>query len=175
MKKLYFIAVYPPQKIIEELKIFKQDLALNYENSKALKNDAHITLFPPFSREADIENDIHAAFQKIDTDMNPFEIILNGFGSFSNPKNPVLFVQPEENENLKQLQLNVKEKFSFKNYTFNPHVTVGYRDLTYDNFLKAWEVYQHKIYKTRFLVDKIVLLRHDGKWVQIAEKMLSEK
>ncbi|GAA5099878.1 hypothetical protein GCM10023210_37770 [Chryseobacterium ginsengisoli] len=51
MKKLYFIAVYPPQEVIEEIKIFKKDFALNYENSKALKNDAHITLFPPFSRE----------------------------------------------------------------------------------------------------------------------------
>lgn len=46
MKKLYFIAIYPPRQIIDEIKIFKQDLALNYDNSKALKNDAHITLFP---------------------------------------------------------------------------------------------------------------------------------
>jgi 2'-5' RNA ligase len=175
MKKMYFIAIYPPQTIIEEINVFKQDLAANFANSKALKNEAHITLFPPFDREIELESDIHAAFQKINTDMSPFEITLNGFGSFSNPKNPVLFVLPEENENLKQLQLNVKEKFSFKNYTFNPHVTVGYRDLTYDNFLKAWEIYQHKIYKTKFLVYKIILLRHDGKWVQIAEKMLSEK
>lgn len=175
MKKMYFIAIYPPQNIIQEINVFKKDLAANFANSKALKNEAHITLFPPFDREVELESDIHIAFQKINTDMSPFEIILNGFGNFPNPKNPVLFVQPEENENLKQLQLNVKEKFSFKNYKFNPHVTIGYRDLTYENFLKAWEIYKHKIYKTKFLVDKITLLRHDGKWVEIAEKMFSGK
>lgn len=175
MKKMYFIAIYPPQNIIEEINVFKKDLAANFANSKALKNEAHITLFPPFNREIELEEDIHIAFQKINTDLPRFEITLNGFGRFSNPKNPVLYVKPEENGSLKQLQLNVKEKFNFKNYSFNPHVTVGYRDLTYENFLKAWEIYQHKTYKTKFLVDKITLLRHDGKWVRIAEKELSGK
>jgi len=175
MKKMYFIAIYPPQKIIEEINVFKKDLATNFANSKALKNEAHITLFPPFDREIELESDIHTAFQKIDTNFIPFEITLNGFGSFPSPKNPVLFVQPEENKNLRQLQLNVREKFNFKNYTFNPHITVGFRDLTYENFLNAWKVYQSKSYKTKFLVDKITLLRHDGRWVPIAEKMLSVK
>ncbi|WP_228377971.1 2'-5' RNA ligase family protein [Chryseobacterium luteum] len=103
MKKMYFIAIYPLQGVVDEIKVFKKDLALNYENSKALKNDAHITLFPPFSRDIELESDIHAAFQKIDTDISPFEVTLNGFGSFPNPKNPVIFVQPEANENLNLL------------------------------------------------------------------------
>ncbi|WP_291889890.1 2'-5' RNA ligase family protein [Chryseobacterium sp.] len=172
---MYFIAIYPPQSIIEEINGFKKDLAINFANSKALKNEAHITLCPPFDREAELENDIHEAFQKINTDLLSFEVILNGFGSFPNPKNPVLFVQPEENKNLRQLQLNVKEKFNSRTYSFNPHVTVGYRDLTYENFIKAWEIYQNKSYKTKFLVDKILLLRHDEKWIPIAEKMLTGK
>jgi 2'-5' RNA ligase len=173
MKKMYFIAIYPPQEIIDEVKVFKEDLALNYNNTKALKNDAHITLFPPFERELDLENDIHVAFQKIDTNISPFEITLNGFGSFPNPKNPVLFIEPEENQSLKDLQLKVNEIFNFKNYSFHPHVTVGYRDLTWENYLKAWEIYNGKEFKTKFIVDKILLLRHDGKWIPIAEKKLS--
>ncbi len=51
-------------------------------------------------------------------------------------------------------------------------MTVGYRDLTWENYLRAWEKYQHFPYKTNFLVDKILLLRHDGNWVPIAEKRL---
>jgi len=174
MKKMYFIAIYPPQEIIEEVKVFKKDLMLNYGNSKAIKNDAHITLFPPFSRELELESDIHAAFQKIDTNMSPFEIILNGFGSFPNPKNPVLFVQPETNDNLNILHQRVKQHFNFIKYSFTPHMTVGYRDLSYDNYLKAWEVYKNKEYKTKFIVNKISLLRHDGKWIPFAEKTLQE-
>jgi len=91
-KKLYFIAIFPPQQIIDEVQIFKRDLALHYENSKALKNEAHITLCPPFSREADWEKDIFRAFYDIDTHIDPFEIVLNGFGSFANPKNPVIYI-----------------------------------------------------------------------------------
>lgn len=171
MKKLYFIAIYPPQQIIDEVKIFKQDLALNYNNSKALKNDAHFTLFPPFSREIELEEDIHIAFQKIDTNISPFEIILSGFDGFPN-KSPVLFVKPESNEHLTELYNRVKQHFNFIRYNFNPHMTVGYRDLSFDNYLKALEIYKNKEYKTKFLVDKIILLRHDGKWVPIAEKKL---
>ncbi|MEC3874489.1 2'-5' RNA ligase family protein [Chryseobacterium salviniae] len=171
-KKLYFIAIYPPQQIIDEIKKFKIDLALHYGNSKALKNEAHITLFPPFSREVLLETDIHEAFQRIDTNIPPFEIKLNGFGSFANPKNPVIYVKPEDNEQLKILHQKVKEIFSFINYSFNPHITIGYRDLTWENYLKAWENYKEKEYKTVFLVDKILLLRYDHNWVPIAEKKL---
>lgn len=169
---MYFIAIYPPQNIIEEIKIFKQDFALHYENSKALKNEAHITLFPPFSREITSENDILEAFQKINTTVSPFEIELNGFGSFANPKNPVIFVKPENNGQLNDLYLRVTEIFNFMNYSFHPHVTVGYRNLTWENYLKAWEQYQDREYKTKFLVDKILLLRHDENWIPIAEKRL---
>lgn len=173
MNKLYFIAIYPPQQIIDEVRAFKQDLALHYGNSKALKNDAHITLFPPFTRELERENDIHIVFQKIDTHIPPFEIELNGFSGFPN-KNPVIFVKPEINEPLKDLYNRVKQQFGFGKYSFNPHMTIGYRDLTFENYLKAMDVYQRKEYKTKFLVDKISLLRHDGKWVPIAEKKLTD-
>jgi 2'-5' RNA ligase len=172
MKKLYFIAIYPPQHIIDEIKEFKLDFAVKYESSKALKNEAHITLFPPFSREVNLEADIHKAFQKIDTHLSPFEIVLNGFGSFANPKNPLIYVKPESNEQLKMLYQKVKAIFNFRDYSFNPHMTVGYRDLSWENYLKAWEVYQDKEYKTKFLVDKIILLRHDHQWIPIAEKKL---
>lgn len=172
MTKLYFIAIYPPQSIIDEVKVFKTDLAVNYNNSKALKNEAHITLFPPFSREIELENDILVAFQKIDTHIPPFEITLDGFGGFPN-KNPVLYVKPEINEPLKDLYNRVKQQFKFGKYSFNPHMTIGYRDLTFENYVKAMENYQSKEYKTKFLVDKILLLRHEGKWIPIAEKKLT--
>jgi 2'-5' RNA ligase len=173
MKKLYFIAIYPPQEIIEEVKTFKKDFVENYGNSKALNNDAHITLFPPFSRELELQNDIFKAFNEIDTDLSPFEVELNGFGSFPNPKNPVVFVHPENNAALTELYHKVQQKFNFINYSFSPHMTVGYRDLTWENYEKAWKEYHNKEYKTKFTVDKILLLRNDGKWVPVAEKRLS--
>ncbi|MDQ0068055.1 2'-5' RNA ligase family protein [Chryseobacterium lathyri] len=172
MKKMYFIAIYPPKDIIDKVRVFKQDFALNYDNSKALTNDAHITLLSPFDRDPELESDIHNAFQKINTDIPPFEIILNGFGSFPNPKNPVIFIRPETNENLNLLHQRTRHYFSFGKKSFTPHMTVGYRNLSFDNYLNAWEIYKDKEYKTKFLVDKILLLRHDGRWIPIAEKHL---
>ncbi|EJL72058.1 2'-5' RNA ligase family protein [Chryseobacterium populi] len=175
MKKLYFIAIYPPQQIIDEVEVFKQDLAINYNNSKAVKNDAHITLCPPFCRELELENDIFVAFDKIDTHISPFEIELNGFRSFPNPKNPVLYIHPEENIQLHDLYYRVKQQFRFMRSSFNPHITIGYRDLSFENYLKAWEIYKDTDFKTSFLVNKILLLRHEGKWLPIAEKAVGIK
>lgn len=175
MTKLYYIAIYPPQDIIDEIRVFKNDLVKNFENSRALKNDAHITLFPPFSRELNLEQDIFKAFERIDTNMIPFEIILDGFGCFPNPKNPVLFILPEKNERLLYLQQKVTSVFNFNLFSFNPHVTIGYRDLTFNNFIKAWDKYQNMEYHAKFVVDKILLLRHDGHWKTISEKRLITK
>lgn len=60
-------------------------------------------------------------------------------------------------------------------YSFHPHMTVGYRDLTFENFQKAWKVYKEKEFKTKFLVNEISLLRHDGKWTPIAKRALHPK
>jgi hypothetical protein len=49
---------------------------------------------------------------------------------------------------------------------------VGVRNLTWENYLKAGEKYQEKEYKTKCLVDKIILLRHDENWIPIAEQKL---
>lgn len=40
---------------------------------------------------------------------------------------------------------------------------VCHRDLICEDYIKVWEIYKGKEYKTKFLVDKISLLRHDGK------------
>lgn len=53
-------------------------------------------------------------------------------------------------------------------------MTVGFRDLTWENYLRAWGKYETKEYKTKFIVDKILLLRHDGQWVPVAEKKLEK-
>jgi 2'-5' RNA ligase len=86
----------------------------------------------------------------------------------------VIFVHPENNIHLTDLYNRVKQQFNFSKYSFTPHMTVGYRDLSWENYLKAWEKYRNKEYKTKFLVDKILLLRHDGRWVPIAEKAFTE-
>ncbi|WSO31805.1 2'-5' RNA ligase family protein [Chryseobacterium sp. MYb264] len=105
--------------------------------------------------------------------MSPFEVTLNGFGSFPHSKHPVLYIKPEQNNHLNELYHRVQREFNFINYSFNPHITVGYRNLTFENYWKAWQIYKDKHYKTNFLVDEISLLRHDENWKIMARKKLS--
>ncbi|MGZ5209988.1 MAG: RNA 2',3'-cyclic phosphodiesterase, partial [Kaistella sp.] len=56
---------------------------------------------------------------------------------------------------------------------FHPHLTVAYRDLTFENFKKAWEEYEKKTFEDSFLVDKICLFKHDSqKWNLLSIKKL---
>lgn len=54
-----------------------------------------------------------------------------------------------------------------KNRAFSPHVTVGFRDLTRDNFKIAWSEFQDKPIYFEFTVAKLTLLIHNGKNWQI--------
>jgi 2'-5' RNA ligase len=110
-----------------------------------------------------------------------FEIKLNGFGAFDNPKNPVIFVRPEASGNLNKLQRNLIAKLSdllpkeiaHTDTDFHPHITVAYRDLTSENFEKAWPEYELKPFSASFKVTTFHLLEHDGtKWNIVATKNL---
>lgn len=50
MTKLYYIAIYLPREINDEIQVFKKDFESKYGSSKALKNTSHITLLPIFHR-----------------------------------------------------------------------------------------------------------------------------
>ncbi|MDZ7681592.1 MAG: 2'-5' RNA ligase family protein [Fodinibius sp.] len=47
------------------------------------------------------------------------------------------------------------------NNDFTPHMTVAYRDLSPDNFERAWEDFQDRSFDYSFEVNSIVLLKHD--------------
>ena len=172
MEKLYYIAIYLPEELNKEIRLFMEDISLNFNSHRALKNDAHITLLAPFGRAANLEEDVHIAFNKIDTNIPKFEIELENFGCFLNKNNPVVFVKPKENLQLDLLRNNVIQHFPFDKKGFNPHITIGYKDLTPENFIKAWDKYKNMEYQRTFTVEKISLMRHDKKWITIAEKNL---
>ena len=59
---------------------------------------------------------------------------------------------------------------------YKPHCTVAYRDLSADNFLKAWKEYKDKPFDAEFEVDAFYLLQHDTKkWNIISTYNLSQQ
>ena len=163
---LYFIAVVPHKELRQKIGIYSRDFAKRFNSVKAFKNFPHITLIKPFSFDENKEDELVDKFSEMDLKTTSFIVDLNDFGCFPNKNNPVIFITPENKEELQKLYDEVQPKMNFHSYAkLTPHLTVAYRDLSPENFSLAWEEYQSKNFVDSFLVDKICLFKHyNGKW-----------
>lgn len=175
---LYFIAIIPPEEISSDITSFKQEMADTYSTKKALRVMPHITLKAPFTIASHRDEEVVEWFENIKTDVPPFEIKLNGFGAFDNPKNPVIFVKPEVSEEMRMVQKDIlatfKKQFKsiplhFHEEEFHPHMTIAYRDLAYAEFEKAWKIYNKKEFLVNFYNYTFYLLKHNKIQWEIAK------
>lgn len=169
MTNKYFIAIVPPQIILEEIESMKQDLLLKHNLKGALRSPAHITLHRPFEWKTEKEEALIETlkqFKKPDT----FEIKLQNFNAFE-PR--VIFVDVVKNEALEELHNLLanycKSKLKLFNEVedmrgFHPHVTVAFRDLKKAKFYELWPAFQNQSYNTVFSCSQFCLLRLETKW-----------
>ena len=162
----YFIAIEPDAALLNDIRAISKDFAERFNSVKAYKNFPHITLIPPFKFPKDKEDLLVKNFSGIKLDTKVFEQKLNGYSSFPNRRNPVIFIEPDNREELQRLYNELSIFFSYTNAKgFSPHITVAYRDLTYDNYEKAWKEYEHKPFNETFTVEKVGLYKHENeKW-----------
>lgn len=181
--KLFFIAIIPTQEVCAEVTAFKEDMRDNYSSKKALKVIPHITLKAPFKLPLAERDKVVRWFKDIPASNHSFTIRLENFGSFNNRHSKVIYVQPAINEPLSLLQntiiMNFKRAFpgislSAHEHSFKPHITIAYRDLTDENFEKAWAVYKDKEYKAMFTCSSFCLLQHNGRQWEIIQEHLLE-
>jgi 2'-5' RNA ligase len=170
---LYFIALIPHQELADKITTIKNDFARQYLSSKALKVMPHITLQNPFQRMESFETEFHLRLQDFFSAFRSFNIQLSGYDCFDNRNNPVVFIDVVKNDLLfdlhKKLIYFLREEMNFSAkespYSFHPHITVAYRDLTTEQFNKAWPIYKSKPFEGSFVVDTVYLLKHDyRKW-----------
>lgn len=180
---LFFIAVIPPPELCEAITQVKEDFHQRFHSRHALRLIPHITLKAPFSVPSSQRGMVTDWFNTIPATVGCFEQRLEHFNCFRNKRNPVIFIVPELNSCLQQLQRIViaafKERFpelpvSPNELEFKPHITVAYRDLTYANFIAAWNEYAEKKFDTAFRVENFYLLQHDKKqWNVVASHSLA--
>ncbi len=181
--RLYFIAILLPKEISEKVIVIKQEFAGRFESSRALRSPPHVTLQAPFKMD---DKDQATLEKMLDDFFKPFPVFkieFSNFGSFARNRSPVIFIQPLPNDMLNNMHTHLmmflrKLDFSEENTSlhFNPHMTVAYRDLTPANFKKAWPEFAKRDFDEGFMVEKIHLLKHDGKkWIPVAEFELSER
>lgn len=175
---LYFIALIPHDTVANEVTGFKNDFALNYNSSKALRTMPHITLKAPFKLTTKEHNGLLKWFENIRPSVDNFMVELEDFGSFENKDNPVIYVKPIMSPALERLQKAILTSFenTYPHITialterrFHPHMTIAFRDLSPEQYERAIDVYQHKKYSAAFRAESFYLLQHDGeKWTIIA-------
>lgn len=179
IQNLYFIALIPHDIVAGEVTDFKNDFAVNYNSSRALRSMPHITLKAPFKLEAREHNNLIKWFEGIRPTVDAFTVELEDFGSFPNKGNPVIYVKPVMTSVMERLQKSILSAFEhaypkisipYIERKFHPHMTIAYRDLTPEQYARAIDIYRQKKYSATFRADKFYLLQHDGEqWNVIAE------
>lgn len=169
---LYLIAILPPPELSRVLDLERKSFSEKYHTHKALKVMPHITLIAPFKRPANFETEIHLNLQDYFSDVSPFQIEIKGYGSFQKASK-VIFYKIEKSKELLGMHQelvhfmrnNLKFSAAETSYMYHPHITIAYRDLTDENFEKAWAEYETKEFTSAFTCDKVYLLKHDySRW-----------
>jgi 2'-5' RNA ligase len=176
--KIYFIALLPTAEVGKEIIKIKQEFAEQYGPTYALKVLPHITLQVPFTADPALEKAFCDELAEFAKTQAPFEVSLNGFGTFPNKQNRVLFINVEKSETMsamhRQLINFLRKEFGFSTMLartgFTPHVTVAFKDLEDDQFNKAWPDYENKEYQASFKVNNLYFLRHNGKSWEVLQK-----
>jgi 2'-5' RNA ligase len=179
-QSLYFIALIPPAPVAEEVTGFKKEIALKYNSSRALRSPAHITLQAPFWYEVSWEERLTGTLNDFCRALKAFPLELYGFSKFDKR---VIYVNVMQNEKLgllhKDLMYFLREKLSFPasatSLSFHPHMTIGFRDLSPEMCVKAWEEFSKRSYKANFEVRSLFLLKHNRKeWDVLREVPFGE-
>ena len=147
----------------------------HYDCHAPLRSPPHLTVHMPFLWSEKKEEKLIRNLRDFASGQEMFSVTLDGFGAFA-PR--VIFVQVEENQELLHFRealllvtrrnLNLLDD-NYKNRGFHPHMTIAFRDLRKAQFTTAWEQFQSQTFQTTFQVEKLSLLKHNGKVWDIYE------
>ena len=164
---LYFLALVPPQPQLEQLQVVKERFAEQYECRVALRSPPHITLIPPFRSHVEEIAELKRELDQWSKGLPGFDLQLTGYGCFS-PR--VIFLNVIASTHLLNFQIELhqqlKQLFTLSNKgsrPFRPHLTLGTRDLKKSEFHRAWADLQNQEIEVGWGVDRITLLKHNGK------------
>ena len=171
-KKLYFIALIPPEELRMKVKALKEEIRDTFGAKHALKLPAHITLQPPFSLAPEQEPELLTALKSTAGNQKVFWVGLRGFGSFP-PR--VIYIKVEEHEIIRKLHSHLQDQLkdllsSETGSSIHPHMTLASRDLKKKDFKTAWAAFEKRQFEDSFLAESMYLLRHnDKRWDIIRE------
>jgi 2'-5' RNA ligase len=168
LKQRLFIALVPPDDIQDHITQIKLYFAEHYNSRGALSSPAHITLQPPFEWPATDVPKLEESLNLFAANQQPISVTLSGFAAFA-PR--VIYADVVKSPQLLEMQrdlmsyvganLGIVDRIS-QTRPFVPHMTVAFRDLTQENFQKAWLEFAARELHFEFTAATLTLLLHDG-------------
>ncbi len=164
----YFVALVPPAPIRDAIHQYKLRMQDAFGSHAALRSPPHLTLHMPFEWRSDKEGNLVQSIAGLARTLSPVNVSLHGFGSFP-PR--VIFVHVDASPELMALQKSVRRHCrthlgllhsDYQDLPFHPHITVGFRDLKKEAFIKAWTEFQALPFDHTFSATSLCLLRHNG-------------
>ena len=177
----FFIALLPPEDVRQIARQIEQRFATVYNSRAVQKSPPHITLQLPFHWSGSELPNLQQKLTKFALTQNPIPVTLDGFGAFSTrviyinviPTPELLTIQKKLSNYLQSSCGIMDTGGSNRHYT--PHITLAFRDLTKQNFRKAWSELEHQQLYFEFIVPVVTLLIHNGKrWHTCQEFVFNE-
>jgi 2'-5' RNA ligase len=175
-KQRFFIALVPPDDIQQHITEIKLYFAEHYNSRGALNSPPHITLQPPFEWLAEDVPKLEESLNQFSVNRRPIPVTLSGFAAFA-PR--VIYVDVVKSPELLEIHsylmtymeanLGIVDRVS-QSRPFVPHMTVAFRDLTKENFQRAWLEFAGRSLHFEFTASALTLLLHDGSRWNISKK-----
>jgi 2''-5'' RNA ligase len=177
-KQRFFIALVPPPDIQQHITLIKLYFAEHYNSRRALQSPPHVTLQPPFEWPAADVPQLEECLKVFAANRFPIPVTLSGFAAFA-PR--VIYVDVVKSPALLDIQkdlmsfvgenLGIGDRVS-QPRPFVPHMTVGFRDLSKQNFEAAWLEFKGRSIFFEFTAAALILLIHDGSRWNVATEFL---
>lgn len=177
---LYFIAFIPKEPLREQIQQLKLEVAEKFKSSHSLNAPPHITLVSPFRVNKEQVSGLQSILEVYAQGHQPFQVYLKDFATFP-PR--VIFIDVIRSENLQQFQHKLEEMiraedeygYNYHERPYHPHITLAFKDLSKENFYKAWDEFKDRDMEADFEADRLYLLKHNGEiWEVFSEYILNQ-
>ena len=169
MYERYFVALIPPENVVEKITELKAIACEKFGTCAALKSPPHITLHMPFRWKKKKEKELFSFLEDFTFHETLSTLQLLRFDHFGKR---VIFLAVEKNVSLINLQHSLAKEMrkqlglvnnSYKNQGFHPHLTIAFRDLKKSVFDEAYDYFKGLDICFQYNIDELTLLKHDGK------------
>ena|SRR5690606_35768497 len=157
----YLLIIEPVAAVQKQIRAFKAYFRKSYRYPNAIVSKGHITLMR-FVQYDTYEKQIIRQFQQLAASVRPFNVELQGFGSFGH----TLFVDVKSAGNIfelislhrNELRPLINTKGFTPHFVSKPHVTIA-RNLTPSQTETIWPVWNRTKYHDSFQAKSMILLK----------------